>query len=69
MDKPPNEVNMTLRVVDEKKEEKKEHLYITFTDLYKNKQGWLEEQLAKGHRIFINPKSGRILEIKLVDYK
>jgi hypothetical protein len=60
---------MTLRVVDDKKEEKKEHLYITFTELYSRKQSWLEEKLNEGHRIFLNPKSGRVLEIKLVDYR
>jgi hypothetical protein len=69
MMKPPNGVNMTLRVVDDKKEEKKESLYITFTDLYKFKQSWLEEKLHEGHRVFIMPKKGRALEVKLVDYK
>jgi hypothetical protein len=70
MDKPPNGVNMTLRVVGEKKdEEKKEDLHLTFTDLYSKKQAWLEEQLNKGHRIFLIPKKGRIMEIKLVDYR
>jgi len=61
---------MTLRVVGEKKdEEKKEDIYLSFTDLYSKKQAWLEEKLNEGHRIFLNPKSGRPIELKLVDYK
>jgi len=60
---------MTLKIAGNKHEEPEKVLYITFTDLYKNKQNWLEEKLAEGYRIFINPKKGRVLEISLVSYK
>jgi hypothetical protein len=62
---------MTLKIAGQKPEasEPDKILYITFTDLYKNKQCWLEEKLAEGYRIFINPKKGRVLEVKLVDYR
>ena len=69
MDKPPNEVDMTLRVVDEKKELEKEDIYLSFTDLYSRKQAWLEEQLAKGHRIFLLPKRGPAIQLVLAKYK
>jgi hypothetical protein len=69
MMKPPNGVNMTLRVVDEKKELEKEDIYLSFTDLYSKKQSWLEEQLAKGHRIFLLPKRGPAIQLSLVKYK
>lgn len=65
-----NEVDM--RLISEKKEEenpKKEDLYITFTELYARKQCWIEQKLAEGHRVFINPKKGRILQVSLVEYK
>ena len=60
-----------MRLISDKKEDdkKKEDLYITFTDLYKNKQEWLESKLAEGHRIFINPKKGRVLQVSLVEYR
>ena len=61
---------MTLKLANDKKEEpEKKDLYITFTDLYKRKQGWIEEMLADGWRIFINPKKGRIIQVSLVEYK
>jgi hypothetical protein len=61
---------MSLRIASEKKEEsEKEQIYVSFTDLYERKQLWLEEQLNKGHRVFLTPKKGRVLEIKLVEYR
>ena len=59
---------MSLRIAGEKKEEVKE-IYISFTDLYEKKQSWLEQKLSEGYRVFLNPKKGRALEIKLVSYQ
>jgi hypothetical protein len=69
MDKSFHEGSMTLRVVDDKKEEKKEDIYITFTELYSRKQSWLEEQLSKGHRVFLMPKKGPAIQLILAHYR
>lgn len=65
-------MRLIMRLISDKKEDdkpKKEDLYVTFTDLYKNKQGWIEQKLLEGHRIFINPKKGRIIQISLAEYR
>jgi len=59
---------MTLKIINEEKPQEKE-IYISFTDLYSKKQGWLEEKLAEGYRVFLTPKKGRALEISLVKYR
>lgn len=61
-----------MRLISDKKEDdkpKKEDIYISFTDLYKMKQRWLEEKLTEGHRVFLNPKKGRIIQISLAEYR
>jgi hypothetical protein len=59
---------MTLKIAHEEKPQEKE-IYISFTDLYAKKQGWVEQKLLEGYRVFLNPKKGRALEISLVKYK
>ena len=61
---------MTLKIAqEEKSQEKKEDIYISFTELFSRKQEWIEEQLAKGHRIFLMPRKGPAIQLVLVSYR